>query len=69
MADAIPFEARKRVALELLQHSENLTRKAGSFLGQITVDPTPMTHAQAEWFTTLAERAGVAFDVEGHPRD
>jgi hypothetical protein len=33
-----------------------LTRKAGSFLGQLVADPTPMTPAQADWLAKLLER-------------
>lgn len=54
------FPARRGAAIQILTTSEKLTRKAGSFLGQLIVDPTPMTPAQAEWFTKLAARAGVS---------
>lgn len=57
------FEARRAAALSILTNSERLTRKAGSFLGQLATDPTPMTPAQLEWFVTLAHRGGVS--VEG----
>jgi len=57
------FLTRRSAVLDILQRSEKLTRKAGSFLGQCTVDPTPLTERQIEWFAQLAERAGVA--VEG----
>lgn len=36
-----------------------LTRKAGSFLGQLVTDPQPLTDKQAEWIATLLERAGL----------
>lgn len=57
------FEQRRVAALAILTKSERLTRKAGSFLGQLVADPTPMSPAQMEWFVTLAERGGVP--VEG----
>lgn len=36
-----------------------VTRKAGNFLGECVVDPSPLSEKQAEWLNTLAERAGV----------
>lgn len=36
-----------------------LTRKAGSFLGQLVADPSPLTQAQSDWLGQLAERAGM----------
>ena len=58
MADA-PFTSHGAAALALLNHGERLTRKAGSFLGQLVVDPMPMTQAQASWLATLLDRAGL----------
>ncbi len=54
---------RRAAALAILTQSERLSRKAGSFCGQVAVDPTPLTDKQEVWFLRLAERAGV--DVEG----
>lgn len=54
-----PFADHSAAALALLNRGEKLTRKAGSFLGQLVVDPTPMTPAQAAWLRTLLERAGL----------
>lgn len=56
---AKPFTNHRDAALALLNSDARLTRKAGSFLGQLAVDPTPMTPAQSEWITTLLERAGL----------
>jgi hypothetical protein len=64
---ALTFERRRELALEILTISERLTRKAGSFLGQLVADSSPMRDAQAEWFSTLAERAGIHLD--GGARD
>ncbi len=50
---------RRAVALAILTHADRLTRKAGSFCGQVVVDPTPLTEKQAEWLSTLADRAGI----------
>lgn len=56
---AKPFPTQRDAAMALLNSEARLTRKAGSFLGQLCVDPTPMTTAQAEWLATLLERAGL----------
>jgi hypothetical protein len=57
MAD--PFPSQREAALALLSGDNRLTRKAGSFLGQLAVDPAPMTEAQQSWLATLLERAGL----------
>lgn len=59
MFDALTFEKRRELALEILKRGVRLTRKSGSFLGQLVADPQPMTPAQVEWFEQLAERAGL----------
>lgn len=47
-------------ALALLRdNNPPMTRKAGSFLGQLVVDATPMTGKQADWLATLLDRAGL----------
>lgn len=47
-------------ALALLRaNNPPMTRKAGSFLGQLVVDATPMTEKQADWLATLLDRAGL----------
>lgn len=53
------YETRREMSLAILTKGERLTRRSGSFLGQLIVDPTPMTEAQADWFRQLAERAGL----------
>lgn len=54
-----PFPTQRGAALALLTSDARLTRKAGSFLGQLCVDPTSLSTAQAEWIATLLERAGL----------
>lgn len=56
------FETRRAMALAILTKGERLTRRSGSFLGQLVADPTPMSPAQVDWFHQLAERAGVDLD-------
>lgn len=51
------FANQRDAALALLTGEARLTRKAGSFLGQLAVDPTPMSAAQRDWLGTLLERA------------
>ena len=62
MSDGFTFEQRRALALAILTKGERLTRKSGSFLGQLIVDPTPMTTAQQDWFSVLVERAGISVD-------
>lgn len=50
------FATQRDAALALLNGDYRLTRKAGSFLGQLCTDPTPMTDAQADWLATLLSR-------------
>ncbi|UAB78404.1 hypothetical protein INR77_01260 [Erythrobacter sp. SCSIO 43205] len=51
-----PFKNHRSAALALLNGGYRLTRKAGQFLGQIAVDPSPMSEAQAEWLSKLLEK-------------
>lgn len=53
------FDNHRDAALALLNSQARLSRRAGSFLGQLTVDPTPMTPAQESWIAGLLERAGL----------
>ena len=56
-------KSQQAAAMELFMHCQNgeihLTRKAGSFLGQLVADPTPMTEAQASWLDKLLMNAGL----------
>lgn len=60
-----PFRTPKVAALALLNADDRQTRKAGSFLGQIVFDPTPLSEAQRSWIDTLLERAGLPPLSEG----
>jgi hypothetical protein len=51
------MSAQRIAALALLNKGGPLSRKAGSFLGQLAVDPTPMSPAQRSWLDTLLQRA------------
>jgi hypothetical protein len=43
-----------------------LTQKAGSFVGQIAVDPgQPLSDKQQRWLDKLVERAGLCADDDG----
>lgn len=47
-------------ALALLRaNNPPISRKGGSFLGQLVVDPTPLTERQADWLALLLDRAGL----------
>lgn len=50
------FSDQRQAALALLTGRYRLTRKAGQFLGQIAVDPSPMSEAQSEWLSKLLSR-------------
>ena len=54
-----PYTSHRDAALALLNKGDRLTRKAGSFLGQLAVDGTPMSEAQRGWLATLLARAGL----------
>lgn len=56
MAEAI-FADQREAAIALLTADVRLTRKAGSFLGQLVADPTPLSTAQREWLQALLDRA------------
>jgi hypothetical protein len=60
-----PFDTPRAAALALLSRDDPLTRKAGSFLGQLCVDPAPLSEKQRSWLHTLLERAELPPLVEG----
>ena len=53
------FSDHRSAALALLNEGNRLTRQAGSFLGQLCVDDTPMSEKQEGWLATLLDRAGL----------
>ena len=60
-----PFTDHRAAALALLNGTSRLSRKAGQFLGQLVVDPSPMSEAQADWLAKLLARAGLPPLAEG----
>jgi len=52
-----PFTSQRDAALALLTSDAILTRRAGSFLGQLVVDATPLTTKQRDWLSSLLDRA------------
>ena len=60
-----PHPNHRQAALSLLTANHRLSRKAGQFLGQLAVDPTPMSEAQADWLGKLLKRAGLPPMAEG----
>lgn len=60
-----PFPDHRQAALALLNGSNRMSRKAGQFLGQLAVDSTPMSDAQADWLGKLLDRAGLPPMAEG----
>lgn len=59
------FPDQRSAALALLTSEARLTRQAGSFAGQLAVDPTPLTEKQCDWLALLLDRAGLPPLVEG----
>ncbi len=55
----LPFRSNRQAALTLLTGSHRLSRKAGQFLGQLAVDPSPMSVAQADWLAKLLAKHGL----------
>lgn len=55
--DREPFPNHREAALALLSSGARLTRKAGQFLGQLAVDPTPMSELQINWLAKLLVRS------------
>ena len=60
-----PFTDHRQAALGLLNGNHRLSRKGGQFLGQLAVDSTPMSEAQADWLGKLLDRAGLPPIAEG----
>jgi hypothetical protein len=60
-----PFTDHRQAALALLSGTSRLSRKAGQFLGQLAVDPAPMSERQASWLAKLLDRAELPPLAEG----
>lgn len=60
-----PFTDQRQAALALLSGNYSLSRKAGQFLGQIAVDSSPLSRAQAGWLAKLLDRANLPSIAEG----
>lgn len=56
---ASTFSHHRDAALALLNGGFRLTRKAGQFLGQLAVDRSPMSEAQADWLAKLLAKHGL----------
>ena len=63
-----PFTCPRTAALALLNNGGRLSRKAGSFLGQLVADPAPLSEAQSNWLATLLDRSGLPAFEEGVAR-
>ena len=53
------YPQHRDAALALLNCNTRFTRKAGQFLGQLAVDASPMSDAQADWLAKLLDKAGL----------
>ena len=54
-----PFPTHRGAALALLNGTYRLSRKAGQFLGQLVVDPSPMSDRQQDWLAKLLAKHGL----------
>lgn len=50
------FTDHRTAALALLNGPHRLSRKTGSFLGQLVVDHSPLSEAQANWLDKLLDK-------------
>ena len=55
----LSFPNHREAALALLNGNHRLSRKAGQFLGQLVVDPSPMSDRQADWLAKLLAKHGL----------
>lgn len=53
------FPNHRDAALALLNGNRSISRKAGQFLGQLVVDPSPMSDKQSAWLAKLLDRCGL----------
>lgn len=61
--------AHREIALAILSGPGPVSRRAGSFLGQLAVDYRPLTDRQAQWLAQLMERAGLDTLADGGEHD
>lgn len=59
-APRLQFSDHRQAALALLNGNRRFTRKAGQFLGQLAVDPSPTSDAQADWLDRLLAKHRLA---------
>jgi hypothetical protein len=53
------FTDHREAALALLNGGYPITRNAGQFLGQLAVDVSPLSEAQANWLAKLLRKHGL----------
>ena len=53
------FSTHRQAALALLNGSARYNRRTGQFLGQLSVDDSPLTEAHLDWLAKLLSRAGL----------
>lgn len=53
------FPDHRQAALAFLCGNHPLNRRSGQFLGQLAVDPSPLSDAQLSWLGKLLDRSGL----------
>ena len=56
MTHRFPTIRAAALALLNMERPKGCSRRAGSFLGQCAVDPTPLSDAQADWLDALLSK-------------
>lgn len=62
------FPNHRQAALALLNSNQRFSYEAGRFLGQLTVDPSPLTEKQFDWLAKLLKRADLPPMASGEGR-
>lgn len=62
------FSDHRQAALALLNGNHRLTRKSGGFLGQLAVDPSPLSEKQSHYLANLLKHANLPRMASGEGR-
>ena len=62
------FSNHRQAALALLNGDHRLNRESGGFLGQLAVDPSPLSEKQFRWLAGLLKHANLPPMASGEGR-